>query len=116
MQLTHLLTDEQKSIKEMIRKFVDNEIMPIREEMEEDDMPDSSNRKENLVLCPFCDKPLRTPLAKQCFNCHRDWHDPNNIIKYDVDENRNDNCQNTLEDDNDNDNDKKVREALGLDD
>ena len=36
MQLTHLLTDEQKAIKEMIRKFVDSEIMPIREEMEKD--------------------------------------------------------------------------------
>jgi alkylation response protein AidB-like acyl-CoA dehydrogenase len=36
MQLTHLLTDEQKAIQDTVRKFVDKEIMPIREEMEED--------------------------------------------------------------------------------
>jgi alkylation response protein AidB-like acyl-CoA dehydrogenase len=36
MQLEHLLTDEQKAIRDMIRKFVANEIMPIRREMEED--------------------------------------------------------------------------------
>lgn len=24
--------------------------------------------------CPHCGKPLRTPLAKQCRFCHRDWH------------------------------------------
>ena len=36
MQLEHLLTDEQKSIREMVRKFVVKEIMPIREELEED--------------------------------------------------------------------------------
>jgi len=36
MQLTHLLTDEQKILQETLRKFVDKEIMPIREEMEND--------------------------------------------------------------------------------
>ena len=36
MQLEHLLTDEQKAIRDMIRKFVEKEIMPIRREMEED--------------------------------------------------------------------------------
>ena len=36
MQLEHLLTDEQKAIRDMIRKFVAKEIMPIRREMEED--------------------------------------------------------------------------------
>lgn len=25
--------------------------------------------------CPFCGKPLRTNLAKQCFECGKDWHD-----------------------------------------
>ena len=24
--------------------------------------------------CPHCGKPLRTPRAKQCRFCHRDWH------------------------------------------
>ena len=36
MQLEHLLTDEQKSIREMVRKFVAKEILPIREQLEED--------------------------------------------------------------------------------
>lgn len=36
MQLEHLLTDEQKSIREMVRKFVAKEILPIREKLEED--------------------------------------------------------------------------------
>jgi butyryl-CoA dehydrogenase len=36
MHLEHLLTDEQKAIRDLIRKFVDKEIMPIRREMEED--------------------------------------------------------------------------------
>jgi len=36
MQLEHLLTDEQKSIREMVRKFVVKEIFPIREKLEED--------------------------------------------------------------------------------
>jgi hypothetical protein len=26
-------------------------------------------------LCPFCGKELRTSRAKQCFHCHKDWHD-----------------------------------------
>ena len=36
MHLEHLLTDEQKSIREMVRKFVAKEILPIREKLEED--------------------------------------------------------------------------------
>ncbi len=32
--------------------------------------------------CPYCGYPLNTPLAKQCFFCHMDWHDPNNVIKH----------------------------------
>jgi alkylation response protein AidB-like acyl-CoA dehydrogenase len=36
MQLTHMLTDEQKALQDMLRKFVDKEIMPIREKLEED--------------------------------------------------------------------------------
>jgi hypothetical protein len=28
--------------------------------------------------CPYCGKPLRTSLAKQCRFCQRDWHDSEN--------------------------------------
>ena len=27
------------------------------------------------AICPFCKKPLRTKLAKQCPHCFEDWHD-----------------------------------------
>jgi len=27
------------------------------------------------VLCRYCSKPLRTPLAKQCQHCFKSWHD-----------------------------------------
>ncbi|MBW1722176.1 MAG: acyl-CoA dehydrogenase family protein [Deltaproteobacteria bacterium] len=36
MQLEHLLTEEDKAIRDMIRKFVEKEIIPIREKLEED--------------------------------------------------------------------------------
>ena len=36
MHLEHLLTDEEKAIRETVRKFVEKEIMPIRDELEED--------------------------------------------------------------------------------
>src|ERR1700677_1546422 len=28
--------------------------------------------------CPYCGKPLKTALAKQCHHCNMDWHDPKN--------------------------------------
>jgi len=31
--------------------------------------------------CPYCGKPLRTSLAKQCRFCRRDWHDEENIVQ-----------------------------------
>ena len=36
MYLKDLLTKEQEDIRQAIRKFVDKEIMPIREKLEED--------------------------------------------------------------------------------
>jgi alkylation response protein AidB-like acyl-CoA dehydrogenase len=36
MLLHHLFTEEQNGIRDMIRKFVDKEIMPVREKLEED--------------------------------------------------------------------------------
>jgi hypothetical protein len=29
--------------------------------------------------CPYCGKPLRTSVAKQCRYCRKDWHDPENV-------------------------------------
>ncbi len=29
--------------------------------------------------CPYCGEKLRTPLAKQCRFCLRDWHDENEL-------------------------------------
>ena len=31
--------------------------------------------------CPYCGKPLRTDLARQCFECGADWHDAGNVIR-----------------------------------
>ena len=36
MQLTHMLTEEERMLQDTLRRFVDNEIMPIREKLEED--------------------------------------------------------------------------------
>ena len=33
--------------------------------------------------CPYCEKPLRTSLAKQCRYCLRDWHDEENVVHLD---------------------------------
>lgn len=30
--------------------------------------------------CPYCGEPLRTPLAKQCRYCGKDWHDSENVV------------------------------------
>ncbi|CAN5841243.1 hypothetical protein BH20ACI4_BH20ACI4_26540 [soil metagenome] len=35
--------------------------------------------EENLPLCPYCGEKLRTPVAKQCRFCKRDWHDENEL-------------------------------------
>ena len=34
---------------------------------------------KDVKPCPYCDQPLRTPLAKQCRFCGRDWHDEDNV-------------------------------------
>ena len=34
---------------------------------------------ESLPPCPFCGEKLRTPEAKQCRFCKRDWHDENEL-------------------------------------
>lgn len=38
---------------------------------------DPSN--EGASPCPYCGRPLRTTLSKQCRFCRRDWHDPLNV-------------------------------------
>jgi hypothetical protein len=30
--------------------------------------------------CRYCGAPLRTALARQCFTCGADWHDPENVV------------------------------------
>jgi hypothetical protein len=35
--------------------------------------------------CPFCNEPLRTAKARQCYHCGADWHDPNNVKKLKMD-------------------------------
>jgi hypothetical protein len=32
--------------------------------------------------CPYCQAPLATSRAEQCFKCGRDWHDPNNVFRH----------------------------------
>jgi retron-type reverse transcriptase len=32
-------------------------------------------------ICPYCNTPLRTPDASQCFACGNDWHDPENVVQ-----------------------------------
>ena len=34
---------------------------------------------KEIKLCPYCGQPLRTPLAKDCRFCLRDWHEDNVI-------------------------------------
>ena len=34
--------------------------------------------------CPYCDKPLRTALAKQCPHCNMDWHDPEHPKRFGI--------------------------------
>jgi len=64
--------------------------------------------------CPYCGQPLRAPLAKQCFECHMDWHDPNNVIKHDVDETKK--AGKAEREDEENINDDEIHRALGIDD
>jgi hypothetical protein len=34
------------------------------------------NSMGTTAPCPYCGKPLKTALAKQCPHCSMDWHDP----------------------------------------
>jgi hypothetical protein len=38
--------------------------------------------KRQSAPCPYCGKPLRNSMAKQCLSCKMDWHDPNNVHCY----------------------------------
>jgi hypothetical protein len=31
--------------------------------------------------CPYCDEPLATDKARQCFRCGMDWHDPAHVVR-----------------------------------
>ena len=32
-------------------------------------------------LCPYCGQDTRSPEAKQCRHCFRDWHDESNLLR-----------------------------------
>ena len=36
---------------------------------------------EPVVPCPHCGQALRSPKAKQCFDCGMDWHDSSQIVR-----------------------------------
>jgi hypothetical protein len=36
--------------------------------------------KSEGATCAYCQRPLRTPFAKQCRHCRMDWHNPANPI------------------------------------
>ena len=38
------------------------------------DVAAAPKRKKHGPPCPHCGKPLRSELAKQCFECGTDWH------------------------------------------
>ena len=78
------------------------------------DHTDTSDEKETAEPCPYCREPLRTPLAKQCFHCHMDWHNLDNIIKHEV--GRNESVDEAKPPNEEEDDDKRALEALGLDD
>ncbi len=45
------------------------------------DVSQTPIERPNVVSpCPYCGKPLRTDLAKQCLECGADWHNPDNVV------------------------------------
>jgi len=41
-----------------------------------------SRDRQAPIPCPYCDKMLRTMIAKQCLECGMDWHDPKNVVRH----------------------------------
>ena len=70
-----------------------------------------------LIPCPYCGQPLRTSRAKQCFECHIDWHNTDNVIKHQVEETKQEDgkVSEEVRQETEERAEKAVREALGLD-
>ncbi len=41
-------------------------------------------RRWNGRPCPYCQRPLRTTEARQCFECGKDWHELTDVISHAV--------------------------------
>jgi len=41
----------------------------------------SERARQPEMPCPYCGQPLKSPLAKQCFQCGLDWHDDDNVVR-----------------------------------
>jgi hypothetical protein len=55
----------------------------LNEICQENEKRRADEEKESTILpCPYCGKPLKTKLAKMCFHCGLDWHDPKNVYNF----------------------------------
>jgi len=41
----------------------------------------SERARQPEMPCPYCGQPLKSALAKQCFQCGLDWHDDDNVVR-----------------------------------
>ena len=75
----------QRRTVEAVKKFREATSAPLGEckEWVENRMG-SVQRRWKGRPCPYCQRPLRTNEARQCFECAKDWHDLTNLISHAV--------------------------------